>query len=492
MTEARDLDARRDELKLETLYDQLVALHAHRTEQELVEDLLQRICAVVDPSAAAAVTRDAAGEAHASSMVGWEAPAPSPRELLEAPLFLELQSSVGPLVREGGEIGGRGYRQLVAVPLRYRETLFGYLALVDKERRGGGEVGFSEEDRRFVQSVAALAGVTLDGLRQFESLLDKSERLEEENKLLKERLVHQVAGQRIVAEGAPMRRVIEIAERVAPRSVNVLIRGESGTGKELIARLLHHRSERPGPLVVVNCAALPETLLESELFGIEGGVATGVQARIGKFELADRGTLFLDEIGDLVVSLQVKLLRALQEREVVRIGGHRAKKVDVRLVTATHQPLEELVEQGSFREDLYYRIKGVEIQLPPLRERREDIPQMVRHFVEQFCRREAVSPPVFQREALAMLMGHDYPGNVRELQSLVDGAVSLADGIVDADLISSLMGGGAGGRLGPEALDLDTVKSRHIRRVLRMTSGNKSAAARILGVDRRTLARKGF
>jgi len=492
MTEARDLDARRDELKLETLYDQLVALHAHRSEQELVEDLLQRICAVVDPSAAAAVTRDAAGEAHASSMVGWEAPAPSPRELLATPLFQELQSSPGPLVREGGDIAGRAYRQLVAVPLRYRETLFGYLVLIDKERRGGGGVGFSEEDRRFVQSVAALAGVTLDGLRHLESLLHRSERLEEENKLLKERLVHQVAGQRIIAEGAPMRRVIEVAERVAPRSVNVLVRGESGTGKELIARLLHHRSERAGPLVAVNCAALPESLLESELFGIEGGVATGVQARIGKFELADRGTLFLDEIGDLQVSLQVKLLRALQEREVVRVGGHRAKPVDVRLVTATHQPLEELVEAGTFREDLYYRLKGVEIQLPPLRERREDIPQMVRHFIEQFCRREGVSPPAFQREALALLMGHDYPGNVRELQSLVEGAVSLADGVVDADLIASLMGGGAGGRLGPEALDLATVASRHIRHVLRMTSGNKSAAAKILGVDRRTLARKGF
>jgi Nif-specific regulatory protein len=492
MTETRDLDARRDELKLETLYDQLVALHAHRTEQELVDDLLQRVCTVVDPGAAAVVTRDAAGEAYASSMVGWDPPAPTPRALLETQLFREVQASSGTVVRQGGSIAERDYRELVAVPLRYRDTLFGYLMLVDKERRGGGEVGFSEEDRRFVQSVAAVAGVTLDGLRHLETLLDRSERLEEENKLLKERLVHEVAGQRIIAEGAAMRRVLEVSERIAPRRVNVLVRGESGTGKELIARLLHQRSERPGPLVAVNCAALPESLLESELFGIEGGVATGVQARIGKFELADHGTLFLDEIGDLEVSLQVKLLRALQEREVVRVGGHRAKPVDVRLVTATHRPLEELVEEGRFREDLYYRIKGVEIQLPPLRERREDIPQMVRHFVERFCLRERVAAPTVQREALALLMGHEYPGNVRELQSLVEGAVSLADGVIDADLVASLMGGGTGGRLGPEALDLGTVESRHIRRVLRMTSGNKSAAARILGIDRRTLARKGY
>ena len=228
-----------------------------------------------------------------------------------------------------------------------------------------------------------------------------------------------------------MRRVLELVERVAPRGVSVLLRGESGTGKDLVAKLLHLRSGRAGPLVALNCAAIPESLLESELFGIEGGVATGVQARRGKFELAHGGTLFLDEIGDLQPQLQAKLLRALQEREVVRVGGHQAIPVDVRLVAATNRNLETLFAEGRFREDLYYRLKGVEIELPPLRERREDIPHLVRHFAEEFCRRERIPAPAFDREALALLLAYDYPGNVRELQNVVEGALSLAEGRVE-------------------------------------------------------------
>ena len=207
-----------------------------------------------------------------------------------------------------------------------------------------------------------------------------------------------------------------------------------------MAAFLHQRSERTGPLVAVNCAALPESLLESELFGIEGGVATGVRARLGRFELAEGGTLFLDEVADLDVALQVKLLRALQEREIVRVGGQRAIAVDARVVAATHQPLERLVEEGRFREDLYYRLKGISVELPPLRERRRDIPHLIRHFAERFCERESVELPQFDRTALNFLLAHDYPGNVRELQNIVEGAVSLADGVVDVALIQSLIG----------------------------------------------------
>ena len=297
-----------------------------------------------------------------------------------------------------------------------------------------------------------------------------------------------------------MRRVLEMVERVAPRGVNVVVRGESGTGKELVAKLVHHLSGRQGPLIALNCAALPESLLESELFGIEGGVATGVQARAGKFELADGGTLFLDEIGDMQGTIQVKLLRTLQEREVVRVGGHRPIRVDVRLVAATHRDLEALVEEGRFREDLYYRLKGVEVDLPPLRERREDVPHLVRDFLEEFCAREGIEPPQLRAEALALLMPHELPGNVRELQNVVEGAVSLADGEIDR----RPAGLAARRRLAPgphgherfadggEPLDLATLERRHIERVLEMTGGNKTAAARVLGVTRRTLQRKGF
>jgi transcriptional regulator with PAS, ATPase and Fis domain len=288
-----------------------------------------------------------------------------------------------------------------------------------------------------------------------------------------------------------MQEVYKAIGRVAAQDVTVLILGESGTGKELVAKLLHHLSGREGALIAVNCAALPESLLESELFGIEGGVATGVQARPGKFELADRGTLFLDEIGDMQTSLQVRLLRALQEREVTRVGGRRPIPVDVRLVAATHQDLEALIGEGRFREDLYYRLKGVEVELPPLRERKQDIPHLVRAFLEEFCRREAIPMPTLRSEALALLLAYDFPGNVRELQNVVEGAVSLADGEIDAELIRSLLVMPTQPS-SPEALDLATLERRHIARVLKLTGGNKSEAAKVLGLDRKTLQRKGF
>jgi Nif-specific regulatory protein len=232
-------------------------------------------------------------------------------------------------------------------------------------------------------------------------------------------------------------------------------------------------------------------------------VATGVTARRGKFELAQGGTLFLDEIGDLALPLQVKLLRALQEREVTRVGGQHPVRVDVRVVAATHRNVEALVREGSFREDLYYRLRGVEIELPPLRERREDIAHLVRHFAREFSLREGIEEPHLDRDALALLLSWDYPGNVRELQNVVEGAISLAEGRIDASLVRSLLGlagepaataGRAPGAAGEELpeLDLDTLTQRHIQRVLRSVGGNKSAAARILGVNRRTLLRKGY
>jgi len=477
-------------LQLETLYDLAIALHAQRPEQELVDELLQRVCAVLDPAAAVAVTRDAYGGARGVATVGWLDDLPAGDALLAAPIWRELLTEGRTLARAQGELAGRRYEQLLAAPLAYRGVFLGYIAVLDKEVRGDANPAFPPEDRRFLDSVAALAGAALDAARQVERLETQRERLEEENKALKGRLAQEVAGQRIVAHAPPMRRVLDVVERVAPRGVNVLVRGESGTGKELVAKLLHHLAGREGALIAVNCAALPESLLESELFGIEGGVATGVQARPGKFELADRGTLFLDEIGDMHTSLQVRLLRALQEREVTRVGGRRPIPVDVRLVAATHQDLEALVGEGRFREDLYYRLKGVEIELPPLRERKQDIPHLVRAFIEDFCRREGIPVPALRSEALALLLAYDFPGNVRELQNLIEGAVSLAERDIDADLVRSLMGTPA--QQSPEPLDLATLERRHIARVLKLTGGNKSEAAKILGLDRKTLQRKGF
>jgi len=485
-----DLAEKRRILQLETLYDLALALQGQRTEQELVDELLERVCTVLDPAAAVAVTRDAYGGARGAATVGWTDSRPTGAALLAAPLWRELLTEGRLLARSAGELAGRRYGELLATPLAYRGVYLGYVAVLDKEVRGDSGSSFSADDRRFLDSVAALAGVALDNARQVERLETQRERLAEENKALKGRLSGEIAGRRIVATAPPMRHVLEIVERVAPRSVNVLVRGESGTGKELIAKLLHLLSGREGSLIALNCAALPESLLESELFGIEGGVATGVQARPGKFELADSGTLLLDEIGDMQTSLQVKLLRALQEREVVRVGGRQSIPVDVRLVAATHQDLEALVAAGRFREDLYYRLKGVEVVLPPLRERRGDIPHLLRAFLEEFCRSEGIPVPVFRPDALAVLMAHDFPGNVRELQNLVEGSVSLADSEVDAGLVRSLIGAAA--QTSPEPLDLAAMERRHIARVLKLTSGNKSEAAKILGLNRKTLQRKGF
>ena len=484
-----DFAEKRRILQLETLYDLALALHADRPEAELLEELLQQVCAVLDPATAAAVTRDPFGGAQAVARVGWPGEPPSGEGLLADPLWRDLLTQGSGIERHGGQWMDRPYRELIATPLAYRGVYLGYIALLDKESRGDPDPAFSPQDQRFLESVAALAGVALDSARQLAELATQRERLQEENKILRGRLVDEFAGERIVAQSPAMRRVIDMIERVAPRQVTVLVKGESGTGKELVAKLLHSLSGRDGALIAINCAALPESLLESELFGIEGGVATGVEARRGKFELANGGSLFLDEIGDLQLSLQVKLLRALQEREVTRVGGQQPIPVDVRLIAATHRNLEALVEEGQFREDLYYRLKGVDIELPPLRDRRQDIPHMVRLFSEEFCQREKVAPPHLDSEALALLLAYDYPGNVRELQNLIEGAVSLADEAIDAELLLRLMGGSDAETV--DALDLHTVERHHIERVIRLTGGNKSAAAKILGVDRRTLQRKG-
>src|SRR5436309_18440 len=229
-------------------------------------------------------------------------------------------------------------------------------------------------------------------------------------------------------------RVIDLVARVANSQANVLIRGESGTGKEMVARLIHGNSPRKdGPFVAINCAALPETLLESELFGIERGVATGVEARPGKFELARGGTVFLDEVGDIPLALQAKLLRVLQEREIEKLGGRRRIPIDVRILSATHRSLEEMIESGSFRQDLYYRLKVVEIVLPPLRERKEDIPKLVRFFLDKYGKREGLRDVRITQDALQKLMRYSFAGNVRELENLIEGALALTtDPIIDS------------------------------------------------------------
>src|SRR3990170_3820134 len=320
-------------------------------------------------------------------------------------------------------------------------------------------------------------------------------RIINENRELREALQsrHRIEG--IIAESGQMLDVISLVRRVAPSEATVLIRGESGTGKELIAKAIHFASPRAsGPLVRVNCAALPETLIESELFGHEKGAFTGaVAARKGRFELADGGSLFLDEIGDLPLHLQVKLLRVLQEREFERVGSSRPVAVNVRLLAATHRDLEALVRAGRFRDDLYYRINVVSISLPPLRERREDIPLLLDHFVEKFSRRNGKRIGGLTRDAREALLRYDYPGNVRELENLVERAVILTRdeviGLEDLPLGVKEREGETSGETSLTVL-VEGLERRMIREALARADGVQTRAAEILGISERVLRYK--
>ena len=304
---------------------------------------------------------------------------------------------------------------------------------------------------------------------------------------------HRVEG--VIGESGRMQEVLSLVRRVAASDATVLIRGESGTGKELIAKAIHYASRRAaGPLVRVNCAALPETLLEPELFGHEKGAFTGAQAaRRGRFELAHGGSLFLDEIGDLPLHLQVKLLRVLQEREIERVGSSRPIPVDVRLLAATHRDLEALVKAGTFRDDLYYRINVVTLAVPPLRERREDIPLLLDHFLVKFARANGKTIRGFTREARDTLLRYDYPGNVRELENLMERAVVLTRdeviGLADLPLSVRETEPESGEATGLPAA-VEGLERRMIRDALAYADGVQTRAAEALGISERVLRYK--
>ena len=299
----------------------------------------------------------------------------------------------------------------------------------------------------------------------------------------------------IIGSAGALREVLQKVEQVAKTQSTVLLRGETGTGKELVAHAIHINSAREsGPFVRVNCAALPQGVLESELFGHEKGAFTGAnERRLGRFELANSGTLFLDECGDLPLDVQVKLLRVLQEREFERVGGTDTVRVDVRLVSATHRNLEELIAEGKFREDLYYRLNVFPITLPPLRDRLEDLPLLVEHFIQNFVRQGMVGRH-FEESALARMAQHDWPGNVRELENVVERALILARG--DAVAASDLDFGGPRlpkVNLSRAALDeslpsrLSAEEKQSIIAAIEKSGGAIAKAARMLGVNRSTL-----
>jgi DNA-binding NtrC family response regulator len=341
-------------------------------------------------------------------------------------------------------------------------------------------------------------------LEKLEVVLNRalhSRKVETENRQLREELDRKFGLEKLIGNSPAMVAIYDRIRQVAPTRATVLIEGESGTGKELVAQSLHMLSPRKSArFVAVHCAALSPQLLESELFGHEKGAFTGAtERRAGRFEEASHGTLFLDEIGEIDASIQVKLLRALGEQAIQRVGGNQTLKVDVRVVAATNKNLETLVREGKFREDLFYRLDVVPIHLPPLRERREDIPLLAQAFLQEFARENQKKITGFSTDAQEAIRRYEWPGNVRELRAALEHAVALCRGerVGVRDLPARVSGqakpasgSSAGTSSHPADLNLEKMEQNFIREALRLTDGNVTEAARILGVSRRTLHRK--
>jgi DNA-binding NtrC family response regulator len=324
------------------------------------------------------------------------------------------------------------------------------------------------------------------------------QKLRKEVSLLQERLEDRFSARNFIFASPLMEDVAKLVLKAARSEATVIISGETGTGKDLVARLIHQASPRKkGPYVALNVPSLPESLIEAELFGAEKGSYTGAHERkIGKFEAASGGTVFLDEIGDLVPEVQVKLLRFLQDREFYRLGSNQALRADVRVIAATNRNLEALMREGRFRSDLFYRLNVISIAVPPLRRRKEDIPPLVDHFIKKYAGREGKKVQGISREALTVLVNHEYPGNVRELENVVERAVVFADmdilGVGDLPLDVREAAEEAGsGRGGDSLVDrVRRLETREIRAALRASAGIKSRAARALGITERMLAYK--
>ena len=311
-----------------------------------------------------------------------------------------------------------------------------------------------------------------------------------ENLELKEKLKLHYSFEKIITKSPKMKEILSIVSRVSQSKTSVLITGESGTGKELIARAIHNASDRKDKsFVPINCSAIPENLLESELFGYERGAFTGaVKAKKGKLTVADGGTAFFDEIGDIPFNIQVKLLRFLQFGEIVPLGMEKSTNVDVRIISATNQDLEKKIEDGSFREDLFYRLNVVGIHIPPLRERKEDIDPLVNHFIEKYSKVSGKNIEGISNEAMRYLFSYNWSGNVRELESIIERAIVMSrDNIIDVDDLPIAL------KMEDEKegdLALKTMEKKHIESVLNLQGGNITKAAEILGIHRNTLMSK--
>jgi transcriptional regulator with GAF, ATPase, and Fis domain len=414
-------------------------VHAIRDLNDLQGQLLDLIFEVVPASRGAILLADREGHQFNSMFARMRQSGNAPfvkvsrtvaRQVLEQGIAMLGSDVLGSdELREVESLAASQVRSLLCVPLTVFQRVIGCIYL-DSDSLSNR---LNEEHLQLVTAIAGISAVALENARRLQWL-------EQEN----ERLTVEVSQERsLVGEGARIKEVYQFLKRVAPTDSTVLIEGESGTGKELAARALHRNSPRTAkPFVAINCSAIPETLLESDLFGYERGAFTGAAAqKKGRLEIADGGVVFLDEIGELAPALQVKLLRVLQEREFERVGGTHPIKVDIRLIAATNCNLEQAVREGKFRQDLYYRLAVLKITMPTLRDRQEDIPMLVRHFVQKHAKRCKVKPRPISREALSCLVNYDWPGNVRELENAIERALVLGNSemILPEDLPESLL-----------------------------------------------------
>jgi len=372
-------------------------------------------------------------------------------------------------------------QSIACVPLKREEAIIGVMQIIDKE--DGRPLGHG--DMQLLEEFASLAALALGHAQNIQEVKRENQDLKEELKVRHEMVGKSAALEKVIADGL----------KVANSKASALILGESGTGKELLARLIHRAGPRKNkPLVVINCAALPETLLEDELFGHEKGAFTGaVNRKVGKFELAHEGTLFLDEIGEMTPGMQAKLLRVLQEGNFYRVGGNIPISVDVRVLSATNKKLETEVAEGRFREDLYYRLNVVQISMPTLRERREDIPLLAEYFLSVFKEETVIPHLIISKAAMDKMVQYDWPGNIRELRNAVERAVVMGNGkeILPEDLpIASSRSNYPGLQVG---LTLDEAinqfKKEFIILNLKHTGGNRSKAAQIMAIQRTYLSR---
>jgi Nif-specific regulatory protein len=484
--------------RLAALYDMIHALNSQRDPEALLAAILDMALDVVQAERGMILLRDPGAESF-SVRLARNLEHETAEDAEEFSRQIVAQAGAGRSVlaidaerderfRDMRSVSMYGIHSLMCVPLRSRGTIVGTVYL--DSRSAGGL--FTPDDLRFLEAFADHAALALENSRT-------RARLERENRELQEAAESRVRFGNLVGESAPMQEVFRLIEKVADSELPVLIQGESGTGKELIARAIHFNGpRRKQAFVTENCAAIPDSLLQSELFGHVRGAFTGAdRQRSGLFEQADGGTLFLDEVGDMSPTMQAQLLRTLQDGEVRRVGDERTVRVDVRVLAATHRDLAARVREGLFREDLMYRLQVLVIHAPPLRERAGDVPLLTEHFLRRIAHEREREQPAVDPDVMRLMQRHAWPGNVRQLENALqrlsllagDGPISPEVLELDPALSGSLRGRSATSRTEPP-LSLDRGESLQIRKALKAAGGNRARAARMLGISRATIYRK--